>query len=237
MALSKTTAKTPYEIWYDKLAFDIYLRVFITINGVFLQKDFLIDTRREELLPEESSGATPQAAVASSSVPIVPTENIPILRKSTKISQSSEICGLFMIDMESMSSNKVLKRKVRADGKIFLPIYAYHDYKAWQMDVKITFLNGFIKEDIDLDQLVDFIFIGEKQKVNGSPAVFLVLYINDVLIIGNDVKMLSDTKAWVSMQFCMKDLSDASYILDIKIYRDRSRRMLGLTQASYIEKS
>ncbi|KAL0391173.1 UNVERIFIED_CONTAM: Retrovirus-related Pol polyprotein from transposon TNT 1-94 [Sesamum calycinum] len=128
-------------------------------------------------------------------------------------------------DMESMSSNKVLKRKLRGDGKNFLPIYAYLDYKAWQMDVKIAFLNGFIKEDIDLDQLVDFIFIGEKLKVNGSPVVFLVLYINDVLIIGNDVKMLSDTKAWVSMQFCMKDLSDASYILDIKIYRDRSRRM------------
>ncbi|KAL0416369.1 UNVERIFIED_CONTAM: hypothetical protein Slati_3468800 [Sesamum latifolium] len=31
-------------------------------------------------------------------------------------------------------------------------------------------------------------------------------------------------------------MGEASYILDIKIYRDRSRRMLGLTQSSYIEK-
>ncbi|KAL0439567.1 UNVERIFIED_CONTAM: hypothetical protein Slati_2439700 [Sesamum latifolium] len=34
----------------------------------------------------------------------------------------------------------------------------------------------------------------------------------------------------------MKDMGEASYILGIKIYRDRSRKMLGLTQSSYIEK-
>ncbi|KAL0296009.1 UNVERIFIED_CONTAM: hypothetical protein Sradi_6653000 [Sesamum radiatum] len=37
-------------------------------------------------------------------------------------------------------------------------------------------------------------------------------------------------------QFFMKDMGEASYILSIKIYRDRSRRMLRLTQSSYIEK-
>ncbi|KAL0284480.1 UNVERIFIED_CONTAM: hypothetical protein Sradi_7196600 [Sesamum radiatum] len=31
-------------------------------------------------------------------------------------------------------------------------------------------------------------------------------------------------------------MGEASYILGIKIYRDRSKRMLGLTQSSYIEK-
>ena len=34
----------------------------------------------------------------------------------------------------------------------------------------------------------------------------------------------------------MKDLGEASYILRIKIYRDRSKRMLGLSQQLYIEK-
>ncbi|KAL0386395.1 UNVERIFIED_CONTAM: hypothetical protein Slati_4558000 [Sesamum latifolium] len=31
-------------------------------------------------------------------------------------------------------------------------------------------------------------------------------------------------------------MGEASYILGIKIYKDRSRKMLGLTQSSYIEK-
>jgi hypothetical protein len=34
----------------------------------------------------------------------------------------------------------------------------------------------------------------------------------------------------------MKDLGEASYILGIKIYRDRSRRLLGLSQSTYIDK-
>ncbi|KAL0416201.1 UNVERIFIED_CONTAM: Copia protein [Sesamum latifolium] len=66
-------------------------------------------------------------------------------------------------------------------------------------------------------------------KINGSSVVYLVLYVDDILLIGNDVKMLGDMKAWLSMLFFMKDMGEASYILGIKIYKDRSRRMLGLT--------
>ncbi|KAL0411076.1 UNVERIFIED_CONTAM: Retrovirus-related Pol polyprotein from transposon TNT 1-94 [Sesamum latifolium] len=74
------------------------------------------------------------------------------------------------------------------------------------------------------------------KKISGSSVAYLVLYVDDILLIGNDVKMLRDIKAWLSTQFSMKDMGEASYILGIKIYRDRSRRMLGLTQFSYIEK-
>ncbi|KAL0458358.1 UNVERIFIED_CONTAM: Copia protein [Sesamum latifolium] len=74
------------------------------------------------------------------------------------------------------------------------------------------------------------------KKVSGSSIVFLVLYVDDILLIENDVKMLGDTKASLSTQFFMKDLGEASYIIGIKIIRDRSKRMLGMTQNSYVEK-
>ncbi|KAL0413395.1 UNVERIFIED_CONTAM: Copia protein [Sesamum radiatum] len=74
------------------------------------------------------------------------------------------------------------------------------------------------------------------KKINGSSVAYLVLYVDDILLIGNDVKMLGNIKAWLSTQFSMKDMGEASYILGIKIYRDRSRWMLGFTQSSYIEK-
>ncbi|KAL2228639.1 UNVERIFIED_CONTAM: hypothetical protein Sindi_1843600, partial [Sesamum indicum] len=63
-----------------------------------------------------------------------------------------------------------------------------------------------------------------------------VLYVESLLLIGNDVKILENIKAWFSTQFYMKDMSEASYILCIKIYNDRSKRMLGLTQSFYIGK-
>ena len=34
----------------------------------------------------------------------------------------------------------------------------------------------------------------------------------------------------------MKDLGEAAYILGIKIYRDRSRHLIGLTQGTYLDK-
>ena len=34
----------------------------------------------------------------------------------------------------------------------------------------------------------------------------------------------------------MKDLGEAAYILGIKIYRDISKRMIGLSQSTYIDK-
>ena len=34
----------------------------------------------------------------------------------------------------------------------------------------------------------------------------------------------------------MKDLGEAAYILGIKIYRDRSKRLIGLSQSAYIDK-
>jgi hypothetical protein len=36
--------------------------------------------------------------------------------------------------------------------------------------------------------------------------------------------------------FSKEDLSKAAYILGIKIYRDRSRRLIGLSQSTYLDK-
>ena len=65
---------------------------------------------------------------------------------------------------------------------------------------------------------------------------FLVLYVDDILLIGNDVGVLSSIRIWLSNQFDMKDLGEASYILGIKLWRDSKNRMLGLSQTAYVDK-
>ena len=47
---------------------------------------------------------------------------------------------------------------------------------------------------------------------------------------------MNETKQMLSSHFDMKDIGDASFVLGIQIQRDRSRRILGLSQKSYIEK-
>ena len=74
------------------------------------------------------------------------------------------------------------------------------------------------------------------KKVSGSDIAFLVLYVDDILLIGNSTKLLESVKGWLGKCFSMKDLGEAQYILGIKIYRDRSKRMIGLSQSTYIDK-
>ncbi|GJW61692.1 retrotransposon protein, putative, ty1-copia subclass [Tanacetum coccineum] len=163
--------------------------------------------------------------------------------------------------------------------RIMLAIVAFHDYKIWQMDVKIAFLNGRLTEDVFMAQPEGFentkypkrvcklqktiyglkqasrswnLYFHEKVtqfgfsrsedesciyvKVSGSVVVFLVLYVDDILLIGNDIPTLQSVKDWLGKCFAMKDLGDATYILAIKIYRDRSKRLIGLNQYTYLDK-
>ncbi|KAJ9557550.1 hypothetical protein OSB04_012164 [Centaurea solstitialis] len=46
----------------------------------------------------------------------------------------------------------------------------------------------------------------------------------------------NSVKVWLGMCFTMKDLGEADYILDIKINHDRSKRLIGLSKSTYIDK-
>ena len=74
------------------------------------------------------------------------------------------------------------------------------------------------------------------KKTSGSALVFLVLYVDDILLIGNDIPLLESVKTSLKNSFSMKDLGEATYILGIRIYRNRSKRLIGLSQSTYIDK-
>ena len=113
----------------------------------------------------------------------------------------------------------------------------------------MAFLNGFLEEDIYMEQPRGFESNGEHQKmcklkksiyglkqasrswnirfdeviksfgfiknldepcvykkVSGSAIAFLVLYVDDILLIGNDAPIISSIKLFLSQKFSMKDL-------------------------------
>nr|GEV34224.1 hypothetical protein [Tanacetum cinerariifolium] len=163
--------------------------------------------------------------------------------------------------------------------RILIAIAAYYDYEIWQMDVKTSFLNGHLFEEVYMEQPDSFVnpkypnhvcklkrsIYGLKQasrqwnkqfddeiekfdftqtpdepcvylKASGSYVAILILYVDDILLMGNNIPMLQDVKSYIRRSFAMKDLGDAAYILGIKIYRDRSKRLISLCQSAYIEK-
>ena len=73
-------------------------------------------------------------------------------------------------------------------------------------------------------------------KVSESEICYLVLYVDDILLVTNDVGTLYEVKQFLSKNFDMKDMSEASYVIPIKIHRERSQGILALSQETYINK-
>ena len=70
------------------------------------------------------------------------------------------------------------------------------------------------------------------KKVSGRSIAFLILYVDDILLIGNVVEFLDSIKGYLNKNFSMKDLGEAAYILGNKIYRNESRHLIGLSQST-----
>ena len=136
------------------------------------------------------------------------------------------------VDYEESCSPVAMLKSIR----ILLAIVAHSNYEIWQLDVKTAFLNGYVEEEIFMEQPKGFeskessklcklhrSIYGLKQasrswnhrsdeairsygfikneyepcvykKVSGSQITFLVLYVDDILLIGNDVGMLTSVK-------------------------------------------
>jgi len=73
-------------------------------------------------------------------------------------------------------------------------------------------------------------------KVNRSKVIFLILYVDDIWFPTNDLGLLHETKKFLSSNFEMKDMGEASYVIGIKIFQKRSQGLLGLFEKTYIIK-
>lgn len=71
--------------------------------------------------------------------------------------------------------------------------------------------------------------------VNGS-AVYLLLYVDDMLIAAKSKEHIATLKKLLSSEFDMKDLGAAKKILGMEITRDRKSGLLFLSQHNYIQK-
>ena len=69
----------------------------------------------------------------------------------------------------------------------------------------------------------------------GEHFMYVVLYVDDMLLVGNNMEVIKEVKMQLSSKFDMKDLSAANLILGMEIKRNHVDRKLWLNQRKYIE--
>ena len=65
--------------------------------------------------------------------------------------------------------------------------------------------------------------------------MILILYVDDLLLLGEDCSKIKDVKRQLSKLYQMKDLGPASSYLGIRITRDHTRQIIWIDQQVYIE--
>ncbi|KAE8683930.1 hypothetical protein F3Y22_tig00111166pilonHSYRG00365 [Hibiscus syriacus] len=125
-----------------------------------------------------------------------------------------------------------------------LALVASLDLHLEQMDVKTAFLHGDLEEQIYIRQLEGFTQPGnehlvcrlKKSFLDDGSFIFLLLYVDDMLIAVKNMDDVIGLKTLLSQEFNMKDLGAAKKILGMEICRDKDSRKMWLSQRGYVEK-
>ncbi|GJU13070.1 zf-CCHC domain-containing protein [Tanacetum coccineum] len=242
---TKKVSKTPFETWKGKCPSLWHIKIWGYEVFVRREAHDKLEARFEKCLfvsyLEELFGYLfykPKDNVSVDEEPIVNTDtqqvvvtpvkpddiSLPIRRTSGRVSKPSHfyygfhieednICDSTLSELdeptnykEAMASPKAAKWKEAMKSEI----QSMYDN---QVDDKTAFLNGKLTADVFMAQPKD-----------------------DIILIGNDIPTLQSVKDWLGKYYAMKDLGDASYILGIKIYRDRLKPLIRLSQDTYLHK-
>ena len=74
------------------------------------------------------------------------------------------------------------------------------------------------------------------RKFSNDDFIILLLYVDDMLIVGKNVSRIDRLKEQLGKSFAIKDMGAAKQILGISIIRDRKEKKLWLSQEHYIKR-
>uniref|UniRef100_A0A2N9EVL3 CCHC-type domain-containing protein n=1 Tax=Fagus sylvatica TaxID=28930 RepID=A0A2N9EVL3_FAGSY len=129
-----------------------------------------------------------------------------------------------------------------------LAIAAVHQWPLFQMDVKNAFLNGDLTEEVYMQAPPGYSDCPDKVcllrralvcshdtalfiRRSDKGMILLLLYVDDMIITGDDHSGISDFKLFLHQQFEMKDLGHLSYFLGLEVSSDSTGYYL--SQAKY----
>ncbi|PNX85772.1 putative copia-type protein, partial [Trifolium pratense] len=193
-----------------------------------------LKTRRQRHLPHrirsqaiEDSPPTPSPS--SDPVPQPESHLPPVIRKGEALShpewrqamidemcalQSSGTSELVPLPLESLCDTFSPVAKM-ASIRFFLSIAAIQHWRLHQLDIKNAFLHGDLEEEVYMEQPPGFVAQGESS--NMVWCIYLIVYVDDIVITGSDQQGILHLKQYLSNQFQTKDLGKLRYFLGIEL--------------------
>ncbi|GJU02467.1 putative RNA-directed DNA polymerase [Tanacetum coccineum] len=120
--------------------------------------------------------------------------------------------------------------------KVVLGLEASLDLEVEQMDVKTAFLHGDLDKEIYMEQPEGFRVKGKEGYIGDDDFIILLLYVDDMLIVGKNIGRIAQLKRDLSKSFSVKDLGPTKQIIGIRILCDRGAKKLHISQEQYIKK-
>nr|GEV60180.1 retrotransposon protein, putative, Ty1-copia subclass [Tanacetum cinerariifolium] len=233
--------KTPYELWYEKVPNLSYLKVWgcealvkrdtpDKLQQIFV-KCIIIGYLKKTIDLEEIQDEDTSPSEITSKIPVEvegfepPQEEVIPIRRSERTHRApNSLCLNIEVDEHSL-------------GDLNEPA----SYKAAMLDLNsnkwIDAMNAEIQSMID-NMVWVLVDLPPNCKTAGSKWIFKKKadMDDDIIIMGSHIPSLQSVKDYLGKCFAMKDLGEAAFILEIKIYRDRSKRLIRHGQNAYVDK-
>ncbi|KAH9782217.1 hypothetical protein KPL71_008805 [Citrus sinensis] len=106
--------------------------------------------------------------------------------------------------------------------RLLLAVAAQKNWRVYQLDVKSAFLNGFLQEEIYVEQPEGYVKEGEEDKHNGADILIISLYVDDLLVTGNKKCVVEEFKQEMMEIFEMTDLGLMTFFLGMEIKQNEN---------------
>ena len=90
-----------------------------------------------------------------------------------------------------------------------------------------------LKEN-DFNQIYSDAGVYVYHRRKGETEVIIIVYVDDLLIMGPDIHQIQGVKDFLKKAYHMKDLGPASSYLGFRLHRDRTKKVITLDQESYV---
>nr|GEZ35214.1 hypothetical protein [Tanacetum cinerariifolium] len=238
MVSTKKVDKTPYELWYGKVPNLSYLKVWGC--EAFVKRDTPDKLQQRSVkcsfieVEEHSLGGLNEPASYKDAM-LDLESNKWIDAMNAKIQSMIDNMVWVLVHLppscKTVGSKCIFEKKTDMDGIV-------HTYKARLVEKGYTQLYG-----VDYEETFSPIANIRAIRILISIAAYYdyeiwqmdvkTAFLNGYL--DEDIYMVQP-EGFVDLNHLRKDLGEATFILGIKIYRDRSKRLIGLGQNAYMEK-